>query len=126
MRSAAERQREQALGLGSVILDGFEVLVAVFADRDDDLDIAPEIRHAKTPPSVFDARDRRRLADRPARAVGVDPADAADPPVMVEAVARTDAVDAIARDLVARGHRPLVVRLKVLEATTLAETPPAP
>src|SRR5581483_10204155 len=67
---------------------------------DDDIDRVPRTAHEEVPAARLDAGDGGRLVDRPARAVGIDPADAADAPIVVEEFAPSDALD-----LVARRHR---------------------
>src|SRR5947208_10948132 len=97
LRLAALRQREEALGVEAAIGGCLEVLATVAAGRDDDVDFVPGLRDEKAPASRLDTGDRGRLADLPSRAVAVDAADRADPPVVVNAVAARDAADLIAR-----------------------------
>lgn len=93
------RQRQEAVGVQRVGRS-LQVFGAVFAGRHLDLPVAAAIGDDKAPAPRLDAGDRLGLADPPARAVGVDPAEPAQPLVVVEAVARGDAVDAVER-----GHR---------------------
>src|ERR1051326_7343423 len=101
-RSAALGQVEQARRVQPVGCR-LDVFAAVFTDRDDDLDLATGARHKKPPLPGLNPGDRGLFADFPAGPVGVDAADLADPAMMVEEVAASDAVD-----LVTRWHRPVV------------------
>src|SRR6185312_186157 len=91
---AALRERQQTLRLQPVERR-HQVFAAVFAGRDDDVELAALVGDEKAPALAFDAGDRGGLGDRPPRAVRIDPADKAEALVMVEEGAFADAADLV-------------------------------
>ena len=78
------------------VLDALDVFEPVFADCDHYRQVATAALDIKAPAPGLDRGDGLRLADPPMCTIGIDPADAAKPPVVVHEIAAGDATNPIA------------------------------